>query len=81
MKEKSTNKGKMRKAYIFGMPRLGSSIVLGMEGWGLFTLYYVGYGVPAIYVAIVQALGYLTIGLTQFSFGWLSDASSRAPGR
>ena len=81
MKEKSTNKGKMRKAYIFGMPRLGSSIVLGMEGWGLFTLYYVGYGVPAIYVAIVQAIGYLTIGLTQFSFGWLSDAKYTRWGR
>jgi Na+/melibiose symporter-like transporter len=70
-----------KKAYLFGMPRLGSSIVLGMEGWGLFTLYYVGYGIPAIFVAIVQALGYLTIGLAQFSFGWLSDAKYTRLGR
>ena len=70
-----------RKKILFGMPRVGSSIVLGMEGFASFDLYYTGFGVPALLVTLAQALGYLIIGLSQFFFGWYSDVKYTKLGR
>jgi len=70
-----------KKKIAFGMPRVGSSIVLGMEGFASFDLYYTGFGVPALLVTLAQALGYLIIGLSQFFFGWYSDVKYTKLGR
>ena len=70
-----------KKKILFGMPRVGSSIVLGMEGFASFDLYYTGFGVPALLVTLAQALGYLIIGLSQFFFGWYSDVKYTKLGR
>ena len=62
------------KKILFGSPRLGTSIVLGIEGWALFTLYTSGYRLPPFQAGFIISMGYLTIALSQFLFGWLSDA-------
>ncbi len=66
---------------IFGMPRLGTSIVLGLEGWGTLTLYTVGYGVAPFLVGIALTMGYLSIAAAQFLLGWISDAKYTRIGR
>ncbi len=65
----------------FSAPRIGSSIVLGIEGTALFALYYVGYGVPSLLVGFAQAMGYLSIAASQFIFGWISDRKYTKWGR
>jgi len=69
------------KMLFYGSARMSSAIVLGIEGFALFTLYYVGFGVPAILVTSAQALGFLAIGLSQFLLGWISDAKYTRWGR
>ena len=69
------------KKLLYAFPRTGSSLVLGMEGFALFTLYWVGFGVPAFWVTLIQAIGFLVIGLSQFFFGWVSDAKYTKWGR
>ncbi|MHA2007009.1 MAG: MFS transporter [Promethearchaeota archaeon] len=66
---------------LFSSPRLGTSIVLGIEGWALFTLYSFGYGLPPFQAGFIIAIGYLTIALSQFLLGWLSDAKYTSWGR
>ncbi|MFX1308164.1 MAG: MFS transporter [Promethearchaeota archaeon] len=65
----------------YAMPRLGSSLVLGIEGFAFFNLYYSGYGVPAIFVTLAQAIGFIVVGLSQFFIPWLSDAKYTRLGR
>jgi len=65
----------------YSAPRVSSSIVLGVEGFALFALYYLGYGVPSILVGFAQAMGYLSIAAAQFLFGWISDAKYTKLGR
>ena len=72
---------KTGKKMLFAFPRVGSSLVIGMEGFALFTLYWVGFGVPAILVTLTQAIGFIVIGLSQFFFGWVSDAKYTKWGR
>ena len=74
--EKSTS-----KKLLFGLPRLGTSIVLGVESWALLTLYTSGYGLNTILAGLAIAMGYLTIAASQFLFGWLSDAKYTKFGR
>jgi len=74
---KSTEKKKL----LFAFPRLGSSLVLGMEGFALFNLYYTGYGVSALLVTLAQAIGYVVIGFGQFLLGWISDGKYTKWGR
>ncbi len=73
-----TTKG---KRIIFGFPRLGSSLVLGIEGFALFTLYYLGYGLDSVLVGFALAMGYLSIAAGQFLLGWISDAKYTKLGR
>lgn len=65
----------------YSVPRISSSIVLGIEGFALFALYYLGYGVPSILVGFAQAMGFLSIAAAQFFFGWISDAKFTKWGR
>lgn len=65
----------------YSAPRISSSIVLGIEGFALFALYYLGYGVPPLLVGFAQAMGFLSIAAAQFLFGWISDAKFTKWGR
>ena len=65
----------------YSTPRVSSAIVLGIEGFALFALYYLGYGVPPFLVGFAQAMGYLSIAAAQFIFGWISDAKYTKWGR
>ena len=65
----------------YSAPRISSSIVLGIEGFALFALYYLGYGVPPLLVGFAQAMGFLSIAAAQFLFGWISDAKYTKWGR
>lgn len=65
----------------YSAPRISSAIVLGIEGFALFALYYLGYGVPSILVGFAQSMGYLSIAAAQFLLGWLSDAKYTKLGR
>jgi len=69
------------KRFTFGLPRFGTSIVLGVEGFALFTLYYTAYGVDSFLVGFALAMGYLSIALGQFLLGWVSDAKYTKIGR
>lgn len=73
-----TTKG---KRILFGFPRLGTSLVLGVEGFALFTLYYLGYGLDSVSVGFALAMGYLSIAAGQFLLGWISDAKYTKLGR
>ena len=66
---------------LFGLPRLGTSIVLGIEGWALLTLYTSGYGLHPFLAGFSISMGYLTIAASQFLLGWLSDAKYTKWGR
>ena len=65
----------------YGVPRISSSIVLGIEGFALFALYYLGYGVPPLKVGFAQFMGFISIAISQFIFGWVSDAKYTKLGR
>ncbi|MFX1349882.1 MAG: MFS transporter [Promethearchaeota archaeon] len=69
------------KKVLFAAPRLGTSILLGIEGWALLTLYTSGYGLEPFLVGFAIAIGYLTIALSQFLLGWISDAKYTRLGR
>ena len=73
-----TTKG---KKILFAFPRLGSSLVLGIEGTAMFTLYFVGYGLQPFLTTVAQAVGYLTIAAAQFLLGWISDSKYTRWGR
>jgi len=66
---------------LFGSPRLGTSIVLGLESWALLTLYVSGYGLQPLLAGFAISMGYVTIALSQFLLGWLSDAKYTKWGR
>lgn len=78
IKRESTNNF---KKILFSAPRLGTSIVLGIEGWALLTLYTSGYGLHPFFAGFSIAMGFLTIAVTQFLFGWFSDAKYTKWGR
>ncbi|MBY9017849.1 MAG: MFS transporter, partial [Candidatus Lokiarchaeota archaeon] len=65
----------------YSTPRLSSSIVLGIEGFVLFALYTIGYGVHPFGVGFAQAMGFLSIAAAQFLFGWISDSKYTKWGR
>jgi len=70
-----------RKKLLFAFPRVGSSLVIGLEGFALFNLYYNGFGLSALLVTLAQAIGFIVIGFGQFFFGWISDAKYTKWGR
>jgi glycoside/pentoside/hexuronide:cation symporter, GPH family len=62
-----------RMALTYALPRVGSSLVLGVEGFAMFTLYTYGYNLPPFLTGFALAMGYLAIAGSQFLVGWLSD--------
>ena len=62
-------KTKNSRKILFGAPRLGTSILLGIEGWALLTLYTTGYGMLPILAGVSISIGYLTIACSQFLLG------------
>ncbi len=46
---------------IFGMPRLSTSLILGVESFSLFTMYFLGFGVNPILVTSGIAMGFVSI--------------------
>jgi len=69
------------KYVLFGMPKLGASILMGLADFALATLYILGYGVNPFLVGIALGLGKLSIAASQFFFGWISDAKYTRWGR
>jgi len=59
--------------YIFSFPRIGASLLLGIVGFATFNLYTYGYQLDPFLVGIALSLGYISIALSQFFFGWISD--------
>ncbi len=78
IRREETSRG---RKVLFGSPRIGTSIVLGIEGWALLTLYTSGYGLHPFLAGFAIAMGYLTIALSQFLLGWISDAKYTKWGR
>jgi len=74
-------KTKNSRKILFGAPRLGTSILLGIEGWALLTLYTTGYGMLPILAGVSISIGYLTIACSQFLLGLLSDSKFTRWGR
>lgn len=66
---------------MFALPRFGTSVVLGIEGFALFTLYSLAYGLPPFLTTVAQAMGYLSIAASQFVLGWVSDKTRTRLGR
>jgi glycoside/pentoside/hexuronide:cation symporter, GPH family len=62
-----------KRMYLFGVPRLGGSILLGIQGFALLHLYTNGYGLDAPSVEMANVVGLLAIAFSQFFFGWISD--------
>ncbi len=78
IKRSKTTRG---KRVLYAFPRLSSSLVLGIEGFAMFTLYYIGYGLEPFLVGFAQSMGYLSIAAAQFLLGWVSDAKYTKWGR
>ncbi|MFX1469684.1 MAG: MFS transporter [Promethearchaeota archaeon] len=69
------------KSLIFGMPRFGLTIVLGIEGFSVFALYTIGYNLSPFLAGFALCMGYISIALFSFLFGWISDIKFTRWGR
>jgi len=74
-------KSKTSKLVTFGMPKFGTSIIMGFADFALLALYVLGYQITPFLVGIALGLGKLTIATSQFFFGWISDAKYTRWGR
>jgi len=72
---------KSKKLIIFGIPRIGLTIVLGIEVYALFALYTIGYQLTPFVVGFALCIGYLSTALFSFLFGWISDRKYTSLGR
>ncbi|MHA1902029.1 MAG: MFS transporter [Promethearchaeota archaeon] len=63
------------KMMLFALPRIGSTLLLGVVGFALLMLYTTGYGLDPAKVSFIISLGYVAIAASQFFFGWLSDVT------
>ncbi|MFX1377517.1 MAG: MFS transporter [Promethearchaeota archaeon] len=72
---------KLKKFILFGTPRLGTNILLTIVDFALLTLYSTGFELPAWQTFLATSLGKLSIALSQFLLGWLSDAKYTKWGR
>ncbi|MFW9882225.1 MAG: MFS transporter, partial [Candidatus Thorarchaeota archaeon] len=66
---------------LFGTPRFGTNIALTIVDFALLTLYSTGFKLPAWQTFLATSLGKLSIALSQFLLGWLSDAKYTRWGR
>jgi Na+/melibiose symporter-like transporter len=74
-------RGSLKKFILFGTPRLGTNILLTIVDFALLTLYSTGFNLPAWQIFLATSLGKLSIALSQFLLGWLSDAKYTKWGR
>ena len=72
---------KSKKLIIFGIPRIGLTIVLGIEVYALFALYTIGYQLTPFLVGFALCIGYLSTAVFSFLFGWISDRKYTRWGR
>lgn len=70
-----------KKFLVFGSPRLGTSILLGIIDYALVTLYFTGFNVPLWQIFLATSIGKFSIAASQFLLGWLSDAHYTRWGR
>ncbi|MHA1764082.1 MAG: MFS transporter [Promethearchaeota archaeon] len=77
VREKSTT----RKFILFALPKYSNSIVMGFADLALATLYILAYQLPPFLVGLALGLGKITIAISQFFFGWISDAKYTRLGR
>ncbi len=77
----SRGKSSTNRNVMFGLPKLGTSIIMGFADFALATLYILGYQITPFLVGVALALGKLTIASSQFFFGWISDAKYTRLGR
>ncbi|MFX0039898.1 MAG: MFS transporter [Promethearchaeota archaeon] len=71
----------LKKYILFGVPRLGTNIVLTIVDFALLTLYTAGFQLEAWQTFLAFSLGKLSIAASQFLLGWLSDAKYTRWGR
>ncbi|MFX0141682.1 MAG: MFS transporter [Candidatus Hodarchaeota archaeon] len=69
------------KKLTFAVPRIVSSILLGIVGFALFFLYNLAYNVNSILTGIGVGIGYFAIAAGQFLLGWFSDGKYTRWGR
>ena len=74
-------RGRLKKFILFGTPRFGTNILLTIIDFALLTLYSIGFELPAWQIFLATSLGKLSIALSQFLLGWLSDAKYTKWGR
>jgi len=75
------SKSTTRKLLVFGLPNLGTSIIMGFADFALFALYKLAYDISPFLVGLALGLGKFTIAASQFFFGWISDAKYTRWGR
>jgi len=81
IKVDQTEKSILTKYILFGTPRFGTNILLTIVDFALLTLYSTGFKLPAWQTFLATSLGKLSIALSQFLLGWLSDAKYTKWGR
>ncbi|MFX1277840.1 MAG: MFS transporter [Promethearchaeota archaeon] len=69
------------RSILYGLPRMSTSIVIGFADFALFSLYKLAYIDSAFLIGIALALGKITIAISQFLFGWISDVKYTKWGR
>lgn len=75
------SKSKNSKVLLFGVPKLGTSILMGLVDFALYALYTEGFLLSALLAGVALGIGKLTIAASQFFFGWISDAKYTRWGR
>lgn len=80
-KQNGVKKSNIKKLILFGTPRFGTNIVLTIVDFALLTLYSTGFNLPAWQTFLATSLGKLSIALSDFLLGWLSDAKYTKWGR
>ncbi|UCC20259.1 MAG: MFS transporter [Promethearchaeota archaeon] len=76
-----TKKSLLKRYLLLGTPRFGTNIVLTIVDFALLTLYSTGFKLPAWQTFLATSLGKISIALSEFLLGWLSDAKYTKWGR
>lgn len=69
------------KILIFGLPRVGLTILLGVEVYTVFAIYTIGYSLTPFLVGLALGIGYFCTAIFSFLFGWISDKKYTKLGR
>ena len=66
---------------LYAMPRFGINIFIGIIDFALFFLYEDVYNLDPLLVGVGSMLGKLSIALSTFLLGWISDHTKSPLGR